>query len=100
MDVLLTYDISTRHTEVKAAMRQKGYADNWQASSQTYNMPNTSLWKKNITAATAVADMKQAIQALNVGQNYYSQIRLERCVAVNFDDSTGWAAIPGDAHGN
>lgn len=97
MDVLLTYDITTRHGEVKAAMVNKGYADNWMASNQVYNLPNTTLWKKEISATIAVADMKQVIQTLNADQPFYNHIRLERCVAVNFDDSTSWAAIPGDA---
>jgi hypothetical protein len=98
MDVLLTYDISIRHSEVKAAMLKKGYSDRWTASNIVYNMPNTSLWKKNVTAATAIADMKQVVQNLNTGQLIRNQIELERCVAVNFDDSAGWAAIPGKAH--
>ncbi|MBC6612411.1 hypothetical protein H8B15_15920 [Hymenobacter sp. BT507] len=94
MNTLITYDITIRHTEVKSAMKTKGYADAWTANNQTYYLPNTSLWKKGITPQTALADLQQVIQSLNSNQPANKQIRLERCAAVEW---TNWAAIPGDS---
>jgi hypothetical protein len=96
MNALITYDITIRHTEVKSAMQDKGYLDYWKDNSQTYYLPNTSLWKKNTNPETAKADMQQVVQTLNYNQPTNKQIRLERCVAV---PANPWSAIPGDAHG-
>ena len=95
MNALITYDINIRHTEVKSAMKAKGHFDYWTANSQTYYLPNTSLWKNGITPQTAKADMQQVIQSLNYNQPANKQIRLERCVAVEW---TNWDAITGDPH--
>ncbi|SHJ40392.1 hypothetical protein SAMN02745146_3051 [Hymenobacter daecheongensis DSM 21074] len=95
MNTLITYDITIRHTEVKSAMKNKGYFDYWIANNQNYHLPNTSLWKKDTSQDTALADMQQVIQTLNYNQPLNNQIRLERCVAV---PAYPWAAIPGDAH--
>ncbi|MCB2411046.1 hypothetical protein [Hymenobacter lucidus] len=95
MNALITYDITIRHTEVKSAMQTKGYADAWSSGNQNYYLPNTSFWKTGTTPQTALADMQQVIQALNSNQSANRQIRLERCVAVEWDK---WSAIPGDPH--
>lgn len=94
MNALITYDITIRHTEVKSAMKVKGYFDSWSANNQTYYLPNTSLWKKDATPQTAMAEMQEAIQTLNYNQPANKQIRVERCAAVEWSN---WAAIPGDA---
>lgn len=96
MNALITYDISARHTEVKAAMlaNGRGYFDSWSSNNQTYYLPNTSLWKPNTTPQTAKAEIQQVIQALNLNQPANNQIRLERCVAVEWSK---WDGIPGDA---
>jgi hypothetical protein len=95
MNALITYDITIRHTEVKSALKNKGYFDYWTSNNQNYYLPNTSLWKNDISQETALADMQQVLQSLNYNQPANNQIRMERCVAVPVNP---WSAIPGDAH--
>lgn len=97
MDAFITYDVSGRQGEVKAAMLAKGYFDHWTAYDKTYYLPNTCLWKKNTEQSVALADMQSVIQNLNWNQPFYNQIRLERCIVVPSDP---WTGIPGEARRN
>ncbi|GAO01832.1 hypothetical protein [Anaeromyxobacter sp. PSR-1] len=87
MAAVVTYDVDARHVEVKNAMKEKGYSDFWTHNGQSYNLPNTTLYKPTATAATALADIKAVAAAYRV--------RLERALAL---DVGNWDAIPGDPH--
>jgi hypothetical protein len=90
MDVLITYDVSDRQPEVKAAMLKKGYADHWVVATKQYNLPDTTLWKGNLTGpSAAMQDLQSVLLTLR-------NVRLERAVAVPCDV---WDAVPGDPHG-
>lgn len=95
--VLLTYDVSQRHSEVKAALRKKSFYDYWTDNDVKYHLPNTTMWKKGdtITELTVLNDMKAVIADLNRGEPSNRTIILERCVSVVF---ASWAAIPGEPH--
>ncbi len=84
---IVTYDVSSKHAEVKRAMRARGYLDSWTSEGQTYYLPNTTLWKPDADAGTARAEIEAVAKQL--------QVRLERAVAVQH---TPWSAIPGIAH--
>ena len=87
MGAVVTYDVSSRHVDVKNGMKNRGYSDHWTANGATYYLPNTTLWKDSATVENALADIKAVCAAL--------QVRLERAVAV---PSFPWAAIPGQPH--
>jgi len=87
MQVLLTYDVNKLHQDVKKALLAKNYSDQWSVNNTIYYLPNTTLWKKNVSPETAITDIKAVTLALNA--------KLERAVAVNFDS---WNGIPGMKH--
>jgi hypothetical protein len=87
MAAVITYDVSGKQIQVKDAMKKKGYSDSWTYQEKGYNLPDTTLYKKDANAATALADI-QAVAA-------QVQVRLERALAL---DLGNWEAIPGDAH--
>jgi hypothetical protein len=97
MNILITYDIeekagsgSAKNTAVKNAMKKNGYFDEFTASDPTtnvktdYYLPNTSLWKKDITSAIAKADLLKAAKD--------NGAVVERLFATQF---INWDAIPG-----
>ncbi len=90
MNTLLTYDLNNKHDEVKTAMKEKGYLDFWTVKGMIYYLPNTTLWKNDISSAeTAIADISETANDFGV--------ILERAVAVNWTPSD-WKAIPGIPH--
>jgi len=93
MNTLITYDINRKHGEVKSAMIKNHYMKSWTDNGTTYYLPNTTLWKQNVTPATAVADLRSVIQAINNHSSANEQIKLERAIAVEFTNQGG---IPGD----
>ncbi|MCX2473528.1 hypothetical protein OQZ33_04205 [Pedobacter sp. MC2016-05] len=98
MEVLITYDISNQHPEVKAAMLKKGFHDYWVSDKKTYNLPNTSLWKKGngINVTTVLNEFNQAINKLNSATPLTkNKIKIERCIVV---ECTVWAGIQGEKH--
>ena len=88
MDVVVTYDVSAKQSEVKAAMVARGYMDRWNSNDgTTYYLPNTTLWKKNIELRNAVQDIAAVAKQFSV--------KLERAVTV---PAAPWDGIPGEAH--
>ncbi len=87
MPAMVTYDVSGKQIQVKAKMKEKGYSDEWVYDQKTYYLPDTTLWKKDGTAATALTDIQSVAKGL--------QVRLERAVAL---DLGNWEAITGDPH--
>lgn len=94
-DALLTYDITKRHSAVKAELKKKGYLDYWTANNKTYYLPNTTMWKKGGDSSTALKDMQAVISILNHNQYLSNKISLDRCIAVDF---SYWNGIPGQPH--
>ena len=82
--VLLTYDISGKHTIFKQTLINLGYTDTHGGS----NLPNTTMHHAN-TTATIARDQARSI-ASSLG------IDLERCFAVEIST---WAGIVGAQHG-
>jgi hypothetical protein len=92
--ILLTYDLDKRHTEVKTAMIAKGYSKFWMNGQTRYNLPNTTLYKSaaEMTPSVATNDLQEVVAALNRGARPVNVIHIERMVAVEF---TNWSGIPG-----
>ncbi len=92
MNVLITYDISARHGEVKKRMKTKKYHDFWKSMDKLYYLPNTNLWKDVTTAEIAIEDLKAVIESINSEISLQKdKIRLERCISVEFEK---WDGIP------
>lgn len=88
MRALITYDVSGKQEKVKAKMLAAGYLDYWIFQGKTYNLPNTTLWKKDITEETAVNDLVSVVASI-------PGIELQRAVATPCD---AWWAIEGEPH--
>lgn len=95
MNTLITYDVSRRQPEVKKALKDLKYLDYWTENNMIFNLPNTTLWKRDIGQGDALKEMQTVITKLNQEQPPYNQIELERCACVNVNP---WAAIPGKPH--
>lgn len=88
--VLITYDVSAKQVQVKASLTSAPYSyydDAAKVGDNLFNLPNTTLWKPDTTAAQAKLDME------NVAKSH--QVKLERAVAVEFSKMDG---IKGDPH--
>lgn len=77
MTVLLSYDVSGRHTEVKEAMIRRGYSGVWNINGNFVPLPNTTLWKDSVMSLQMALDDIAAV-AVAFG------VRLERAVAVDY----------------
>ena len=84
---VITYDVSGKQIEVKAAMKARGYGDAWVSNGTTCYLPNTTLWKQDADVGVALQD----IQNVAITQG----VRLLRALAV---PHTPWAAIQGEPH--
>ena len=85
--ILITYDVSGRQVEMKSELKTLGYSDSWQASGKTYYLPNTTLWKKDVSASQGKTDMINTANKLSIS--------LERAIAVEF---SSWDGIEGKPH--
>jgi len=86
MAIIITYDVPSKHVELKAAMKKMGYVD--QIPGETCKIiyfPNTILHHSSKTASEARDEVQEVCTKLG--------IELERCVATLW---TGWSAICGE----
>lgn len=85
-NTIITYDVKEKQTEVKEKMISKGYMTSWTNEKGTkYYLPNTTIWKKDITTDIALADLQAVCTELKV--------KLLRAVATK---ASPWSAIPGE----
>lgn len=86
MAIIVTYDVPSKHKELKKALFALGYKDQIPGTTcKIIYLPNTTLYHSSKTASDAVDDVKSECSELN--------IKLERCVATIWDD---WSAICGE----
>lgn len=94
MAIIATYDVPSKHVELKKALFAKGYTetilhkDDKGVPKKIY-LPNTTLYHASKTAKQAVNEIEAECKAL--------KIDLERCVATIWQD---WAAIWGEPFGS
>lgn len=84
MAIIITYDVPSKHVELKEALSKKGYQDKIAHNNKWIYLPNTTLYHPTKTASTARDEMQAICKTLNV--------ELERCVSTAWTD---WAAIWG-----
>jgi hypothetical protein len=82
-EVLISYDVSAKNPEVKAALQALNYYDNFTLGTapKVYYLPNTTLWHKTKSSDQAMADMKKVCNDLRV--------TLEKAIAVKADEFVG-----------
>lgn len=86
MEIIVTYDIPSKHIEFKKKMFQLGYKDQIADSTcKVIYFPNTTLYHPTKNAVVA------RDEALNISKQL--GINLERCVVTKWEN---WAAICGE----
>lgn len=86
MGVVVTYDVPSKHVELKNELFKLGYKDQIPGikNCKIIYFPNTTLYNESKTSEQAVSDLQNICQKLS--------IELERCVATIWDQ---WYAICG-----
>lgn len=81
--VLISYDINKSHTQVKTALENLGYFDNFQITNnpKTYHLPNTTMWHPKKSSDQAMNDLKGVCTNL--------QVTLEKAVTVKATEFVG-----------
>ena len=81
--VFISYDIDSKHVEVKNAMKNLSYHESWknQNDPKSYVLPNTTLWHQSKSTDSAIADIKSICNRLSV--------KLEKTIAVIASDFAG-----------
>lgn len=86
MAIIVTYDVPSKHKELKNALKQLGYKDQIQGNKcDVIYFPNTTLYHATKNASTAKSEVQSTCDSL--------EIKLERCVATTWDH---WSAICGE----
>ena len=91
MAIIITYDVPSKHTELKNALKELGYKDEIPDTTGVCKngiiyCPNTTLYHKTKKPAQARDEVKAACKKLN--------IMLERFVATQWGPT--WAAVCGE----
>lgn len=85
MKILLAYDVSKRQTEVKDALKSRGFHDRWVKQNVRYFLPDTTVWHPNLNnPGEAITIFKDVIAILNKGQLPENVIKIDRLIAVEF----------------
>lgn len=90
MNTILSYDVSDKQTEVKAALLKMGFKDVIEGNNRvTCWLPNTTLWIEY-----SLKSPKQAKDDLKIVCSSL-KIELIRAIAVAFEE---WAGVTGKPH--
>lgn len=94
MAVITTYDVPSKHVELKNALFAKGYTDyvphyDQNGKAKKIYLPNTTVYHSTKTSKQATDDIEAICSQL--------RIKLERCVATIWKD---WSAIWGEPFGS
>ena len=94
MAIIITYDVPTKHVELKKALFALGYIEtlNHSDASKTNGIiyfPNTTVLHKTKTAGQAITDLQTITKQLS--------IELERCIATQWGPD--WSAVWGKPFG-
>ncbi|GAB3241703.1 hypothetical protein GCM10027346_37440 [Hymenobacter seoulensis] len=96
MNTLLTYDVSARHDEVRAALLEKQYSGKRYSLDRNCDiiLPASTLWKESSHPAQATQDLKNIVLALSKSG---TPISIRRAIAVSFNHN--WDGICGEEFG-
>ncbi|MBC9813910.1 hypothetical protein H9Y05_15645 [Crocinitomicaceae bacterium CZZ-1] len=98
MQVFITYDVSNGRDDVKRALLEIGFDDNWEYDYDKYYLPNSSLCHPDLQSThTANKLFHNVIKQLNKNREATDQIEPLRFIALRVDP---WSGIPGEKHSN
>ncbi|GEN75168.1 hypothetical protein [Chryseobacterium hagamense] len=80
-NLLISYDVDMKHSEVKNAMLTLNYYDGFRQDGESYDLPNTTLCHQAKSSDQAMADIKKVCSDLKV--------TLEKAVAVKAEEFAG-----------
>lgn len=82
--VLLSYDVKSKHTEVKQKLEELGYLDHFNFKNETkvYHLPNTTLWHYKKSSDQALNDLKQICNNLYIDLDKAVSVKATEFVAV------------------
>ena len=87
MATIITYDIPSRHREVKQAMFQRGYVESfYDNTGRLVYLPNTTLYHRTNSPNTVLNELKDVCLRLGV--------HLERCITTGL--SNDWTGVYGE----
>lgn len=66
MQILISYEVNSKQSAVRDIMKLKGYEEVWVKDDVEYQLPETSLWKSDVTPSQAMEDLKKVVRALNI----------------------------------
>ncbi len=102
MNAVIIFDVSHGATAVvRENLQRNGYFNYWTIPNPqqpnavvVYNLPHNMVWKKDVEANQAMADIQAVIVNVNAFRAASTQplLTLERCIVLN---STPWSGIPG-----
>lgn len=93
MNVMLCFDVSGKHEQVRNELASKGYMSSWKVKrgkdELTFHLPANALWSKgeHMSPAKAKEDLKKATKKLNV-----EMVRVVALVISKWDGMTGTSA--------
>jgi hypothetical protein len=93
VDILVTYDVSSGHPrlgEVKKYMVEMlGYHDSFVRGNIIYDLPNTTLWKRDAhDTQEGIDDLNNTINVVNKRYHMYPSMRIEKAVSLQFGTCT------------
>ena len=90
MGIVITYDVPSKHVDLKKSLFSKGYQDYIIHPDNGVNrkifLPNTTVYHPSKTAAQGLADIQASCTALG--------IKLERCIVTQWGPD--WTAVWGE----
>lgn len=96
MKVILAYDVSSGHSEVKEGLLDKGFFDYWAANYKKYYLPASTLWHPELRSeGTAVNLFNDLVKSLNLDRPKNEQIIIKRAIAF---ENTTWTGVQGEPH--
>jgi hypothetical protein len=89
MSILISYDVSDKHTEVKSEMLRIGFRDFWFDDKNQKNiLPNTTLLGEG-TPENAIKALHSAVDTVNTKILIISKITINSAVAVSWNEGCG-----------
>jgi hypothetical protein len=83
--IVITFDVSDKHLEIRDHLAKLGYLDRWFYENNMYMLPNCSLWKTDITPDQAINEITMVASKM--------EVRLIRAISVLSSPSSPWAGI-------
>jgi hypothetical protein len=100
MKVILTYDVSGEHNNIKADLLALGYQDYiiGNTSKKKYNLPNTTLYHPNLKIIDTAKPLEHPYKEIKEVLKKYRNIKLIRCILLEVNNRFNFIGIEGEPH--